>query len=274
MMIGMNEMDKMDRRSRAIMDSFFHYTGLEWYTKFTRVMAVGMGRQFLLNTANKPDFNATHERWLAELGLTKDEVLAWNAQNQDFSTPHGEKVRDAIARFADEAIIRPDATQRPTWSNSPYFQMVWALKSYYFGFGKTVIGGMVREIRNRYSETGDFAGAAGPLVLAATTLIPLAMLSMASREWARWLLQLALPGVPETPLRSQHLDMPSYFYEVFKRTGVLGPAMIPLATAEAFKFEGIAAPLTSNIPMFDMFDDTFFDHDYLRPIPILNNIQK
>ena len=272
-MAGLGELDYANRTSRAIMNGFFRYTGLEFFTRFSRTFATGMGREFIINTAQKQDFDPVrHARWLMEVGLTREEVLRWISDGQTFDTPHGEKVRDGIARWADEAIIRPDASQRPTFASNPYFATVWQLKSYYYGFGKTVMGGMGREIKNRWSETHDFKDAAGPMLLLALTIIPLTMLGLHSRELFKWLFQLALPGVPETATMTSKMDLPDYSWEIFQRSGALGPFALALNTMEAFQFEGIAAPFTANIPMVDLFDDFVFDGDMKRPIPVLNNL--
>ena len=273
MMIGQGELDYANQTSRNIMDAFFRYTGLEFYTRFVRTFAVGMGREFIVNTANKAEFGVREVRYLAELGLTREDVQAWQAGNMDFNTPEGEKVRFAIARFADEAVIRPDASQRPTWASNPYLQTVWQLKSYYYGFGKTVMGGIGREIKNRHSEDGNFNGAAGTALLLGVTIFPLAMFGLASREWAKYLFQLALPGIDEEPFRTSYMTGLEYPIEIVKRSGIFGPFALGLTTMEAFQYEGIAAPFTANIPMFDMVDDFFADGDVLRPIPVLNNIQ-
>lgn len=273
MMIGQGELDYANRTSRNIMNAFFRYTGLEFYTRFVRTFAVGMGREFIVNTAAKPEFGVRETRYLAELGLTREDVQAWQAGNMNFETPAGEKVRFAIARFADEAVIRPDASQRPTWASNPYLQTVWQLKSYYYGFGKTVMGGIGREIKNRHTEDGNFNGAAGTALLLGVTIFPLAMFGLASREWAKWLFQLAIPGIDEEPFRTSYMTGLEYPIEIFKRSGIMGPFALGLTTAEAFQYEGIAAPFTANVPMFDMVDDFFADGDVLRPLPVLNNIQ-
>lgn len=273
-MIGLGELDHANRTSRAIMDGFFRYTGLEFFTRFIRTVATGMGKEFILNTANRADFGVHEERLLAELGLTRDDVRSWERDNFSFETPDGMLVRDAIARFADESIIRPDASQRPTWASNPYYSVIWHLKSYYYGFGKTVIGGLIRETKNRYDETGgDIGKAAAVPALLAVTIIPLTMLGLGSREWAKWLFQLAIPGVDETVFRTSYMDFGEYSWEIFKRSGVMGPFALALTTLEAFEFEGIAAPFTANIPLVDMFDDSVFDGDGARLLPVVNNIK-
>lgn len=273
-MIGLGELDYANRTSRAIMDGFFRYTGLEFFTRFSRTVATGMGKEFILNTANREDFGAREERYLAELGLTRADVRSWVADNYSFETPDGMLVRDAIARFSDESIIRPDASQRPTWASNPYFSTIWQLKSYYYGFGKTVMGGLIRETKNRYDESGgDLSQAAAIPALLAVTIFPLTMLGLGGREWAKYLFQLAIPGVDETPFRTSYMDMGEYSWEIFKRSGVMGPFALALTTLEAIPFEGIAAPFTANIPLVDMFDDSIFDGDGARLLPVVNNIK-
>lgn len=135
------------------------------------------------------------------------------------------------------------------------------------------MGGMGREIQNRWSETHDFKDAAGPMLLLALTIIPLTMLGLHSRELLKWLFQLAIPGLPEAATMTSRMDLPDYSWEIFQRSGVLGPFALGLNTMEAFQFEGIAAPFTANIPMIDLFDDFVFDGDLTRPVPVLNNIK-
>jgi len=270
--IGVGEMNFVGTKGAKATSMFFHYTGLQWFTKFTRSFAVGMASEWIKKVANKADFDERDERYLAEIGLTRDDVHAWVANNHEFNTEEGLRVRDGIARFADEAIIRPDSTQRPVLASNPHFAMVWQLKSYYYGFGKTVLGGLGREIKHRYNEKGDVMDAALPAILMATTLIPLTMLSMASRDWAKELLALVIPGQQLNP-NPRKVTAADYALKLFNRSGVTGPFALALTTLDTFKYEGIAAPLTANIPMFDAMDDTFFDGDWTRMIPILNNVK-
>ena len=273
MLVGQGELDYANSTARSMINGFFRYTGLEFYTKFVRSLAVGMGREFIINTTNHANFGVREERYLAELGLTRADVQAWQANHQSFDTVEGEKVRMAIARFAEEAVIRPDASQRPIWASNPYMQVVWQLKSYYYGFGKTVMGGLMREIGNRRAEDGNYKAAAETLLMLAATIIPLTMFGLASREWLKWLFQLAIPGLDETPSMTSKMSGLDYPVEIFQRSGIPGPFMLGITTMEAFQFEGIAAPFTANVPMFDLFDDTMFDGDLTRGVPVLNNIK-
>jgi hypothetical protein len=150
------------------------------------------------------------------------------------------------------------------------------LKSYYYAWGKTVVGGLGREIQNRIEEeNGSYSAALMPLALMAATVFPLTMLGLFSREWAKYLLQGLIPGMEQSEdvFKSRDMDVSEYSWEIFERSGLLGPFAMMFTTAESFKYEGIAAPLIANIPVVDLFDDTLFDGDWLRPFPVLNNIK-
>lgn len=278
MFISVGELDFADSWARKSMNTFFEWTGLQWYTRATRILATKMGEKFIIRSATDPNFGPRQERYLAELGLTREQVL--ENYNEETGTlnlngANADIIRMAIARFAEEAIIRPNPSERPSWANNPYFTVVWQLKSYFYAYGKTVIGGIGRELKNRYREDGDFSGGAQTLLLAAGFMIPLTMLGLESREYTKWMIQYLLPGVDASAytFRSDHMDGGEYLWEIFNRSGVLGPLSIGVTTVESLQWEGPLGPLIANIPFVDAFDDTFVDGDWNRPIPVLNNIQ-
>jgi hypothetical protein len=278
MFISVGELDFADAWARKSMSAFFDYTGLQWYTRATRVFATKMGERFIIRSATRDNFSARDERYLSELGLTREQVLEnYNAETDtlDLYGPNADAVSKAIARFAEEAIIRPNPAQRPSWANNPYLTIVWQLKSYFYAYGKTVIGGIGREVKNRYSEDGNFQGGAATLLLAAGFMIPLTMVGLEMREYMKYGIQALLPGIDASgsTFRSDYMDNGEYMWEIFNRSGIPGPLSIGITTVESLKWEGLAGPLISNIPFVDAFDDTFMDGDWNRPIPVLNNIQ-
>ena len=210
-------------------DMFFRMIMLEQFTKFTRVFAANMGRAFLINLAhNNTKDPAVIKRWLKELGVTKEEILAWEktktAQGEyDFTTPEGRKVSDAIYRFVDESIIRPNAAQRPTWASNPYFALVWQLKGFFYAYGKTIMGGQGREIMNRYREAG-LGPAMIPIAMMAMTILPLTMVGLEVREAVKYGMGGVLPGVPADPsvFKTDDMDGGTYTYEIFDRSGMAG----------------------------------------------------
>ena len=68
----------MNQTAKALSDGWFRVTGLEAYTRFTRVFATGMGTRFLQTHARQAnEGNSDSQKYLAELNVEPDQVLAW-----------------------------------------------------------------------------------------------------------------------------------------------------------------------------------------------------
>jgi hypothetical protein len=158
---------------------------LHGFAGVTRVKSKELKRkQFLLNLARSTDTSGKVQRNMVELhgDLTKEKILAWEESGFDFSTPEGKIMSEAIYTFVNESIIRPNAAQRPIWASNPYFALVWQLKGFFYAYGKTIVGGQYREMKNRYNESG-IQGAAIPLSMMALMVLPLTLLGLELREW-------------------------------------------------------------------------------------------
>ena len=263
------DLDWQQEWASSSLDWFFKATLLTQYTNFTRELAVGMGKRFIINSAVRDTKRNT--RYLAELGLTPAEVKQWQADGENFNSEVGRKVGSAIRQFADESIIRPNPGERPSWANSPYLQIVFSLKSYFYSYGTTVLGGMGREFKNRYREDGHINGGAALLLLGAGTMLPLAMIGVESREWIKYLGQTALPGVDASRevFRSDFMSWPEYISDILNRAGIYGPWTI----AESM-WSGINHgdnPFVSQIPIVDMADSVLFEDNLARAFPFINN---
>jgi len=224
-------MDSLDKFGRIVSNGFFRYTQLERWTVFTRKFAAGMARDFLIKHAKivKEGYEGDMDvrlsmRYLRELGVTADEILEWNGGNLDnFSN-----VKTALGRFVDESIVRPNAAERPIWASDPHFALVWQLKSFYYAYGKNIVGGLFREGRAKYAEQDSIASAVMPLLFGAALLAPLTMLGWDLRERFKIGLSWLLPGVsPNDPgvnyRASRNMSGGEYWFEVLDRSGYLGP---------------------------------------------------
>ena len=138
----------MTERTKFYTQKFFKYTGLEWYTNFTRIFAAGMGKQFLIKHAN--DNSAKSKEYLAELGVTAAEVKQVQAADFAFDSKAGDKVKQAIGRFVEESIVRPNAAERPVWASNPYTALIFQLKSFFYAYGKNIVGGVVRNTQSTF----------------------------------------------------------------------------------------------------------------------------
>lgn len=238
--VNAGEMDYMTEGSKRANEIFFKYTFTEWFTKFTRMFAAGMGKSFIIDHGKKAaEGDQRSIRYLKELNLTPQDVAAWEAGEQSLETPAGKKVKVALYRFVDESIVRPNASERPAWASDPRFALVWQLKSFFYAYGKVVIGGVGREVNARREEGDSVSQAAMPLLLTAATLIPLTMLGFDLRERFKGGLAWALPGVDSTQKNyRKSLDMGygEYSLEILDRSGALGPAtlMLPFITGKNY----------------------------------------
>ena len=233
--VGAGELQYTSKGTKKATNMFFRFIQLEQFTNFTRRFAAGMARIFLIDNANKAIAgDEVAQRYLAELDVTAEEVLAWG--DGDITAPSNQRVRVALARFVDEAIVRPNAAERPLWASDPRFALVWQLKSFFYSYGKNIVMGTGREMQSRMAEAG-IKGAAVPLFMAAVTLLPLTMLGLDMRERFKIGLAWALPGVSpqdKNYRRSLDMDMGEYSIEILDRSGLLGPytMALPLFVAE------------------------------------------
>lgn len=186
MYINAGELGYMTEGTKYYTQQFFKYTGLEWYTNFTRIYAAGMGRQFLIKHAN--DNSVKSKEYLAELGVTAEQIKAAQESGWDFSDPQHKAAQDAIARFTEESIVRPNAAERPAWASNPYTALIFQLKSFFYAYGKNIIGGVIRNTQSTYNREGKISAAAMPAIFAATALLPLAMVGMELRELLKYFL--------------------------------------------------------------------------------------
>jgi hypothetical protein len=239
MYINAAELGFMTPFTKKLSNAYFKTIGLEAFTKFTRVFAAGMGEQFLLRTAQDSSERATV--WLKELGITREEVIYWDSHGRTFDTPQGRKVQDAIAQFVDESVVRPNAAERPVWASNPYFALVWQLKSFFFAYGKNIIGGAIRESKTRYGQTGSIPMAAFPLLLGAVPMLILSMIGLEFRELVKYL----VGGGDAAKFRTDTMDWGTYFFEIVDRAGILGAftLLFPMWTAGNYGDEFWISPL-------------------------------
>jgi hypothetical protein len=191
-----------------------------------------MGINFVIRHSDPKTMTENSVRYLDELGLTPEDVRAWVDSNRDMSTEAGKKVEAGVVRFVESSVLRPNAAERPVWASDPRFALIWQLKSFFWSYGKVIMAGLGREARTRIAE-GDTVGAsysstAALLGLAAVTTLPLAMLGMELREYAKFGLAWLLPGVEGSDkyFRSDRMDWPTYTVEILDRSGMYGPFTI------------------------------------------------
>jgi hypothetical protein len=214
----------LDPTVREATEKYFKYIGLDFLTTLSRQFASGMGRQFLLEHANHPGKRS--ERYLKQLGVTAEQVKAWEASGFDLETKEGKLVKEALVRFVESSVLRPNAAERPIWASDPRFALIWQLKSFLYSFNKTILGGLEREFMTRLAEDRNLITALVPvMLLTAAAFLPLAALGLELREYAKVALSYAIPGIDGSTkyLRSDRMDWGTYMTEIWDRAGLNGP---------------------------------------------------
>ena len=243
-MMSQAELDFMDTQARKLTDGFFRVTLLDTYTKFTREFASNMGVRFLENHSDPETAGAFSKRYLKELGVTAEEVQTWSKSNQDFSTPEGKRVRRALQRFVESSTLRPNAAERPVWASDPRWALVWQLKGFFYSYGKVMLAGAKREAAARLEgasakDVNTYAaltGAAGMFALMGIATMPLAMVGMELREYAKFGLAWAIPGIDHEAkdyFRTDSLSWPQYLGAAFDRSFAAGPVSIAAQAMQA-----------------------------------------
>jgi hypothetical protein len=244
--------DFLDPRIRKATDVFFKYTGLTAVTNISRHFAAGMGKRFIIEHANHDTDRST--RYLDQLGLTAKDVKAWEQNDFSFDGENGAKIKKGLRRFVESSVLRPNAAERPIWANDPRFMLIWQLKSFMYSFQKVMIGGAVHEAVTRYAEA-DASGkgkaakgaamlmAGSPVVLmTAIAFLPLAMMGLELREYAKVGISHALGFGDMSYLRTDSMDWGTYTHEILDRSGLTGMlSMINMATRNA-EWGGSFAP--------------------------------
>ena len=222
------EQNYMSQVSKNISDIWFRYTGLEAYTRFTRIFATHMGFKFLSKHSNNPDPES--EAYLKELNITAKEFKAY--EKGKASKQVRERVDEAVAQFVDESIVRPNPAQRPTYANDPRYALIWQLKSFFYAYGKTIVFPTLKESHRNFVNKGAGAGAM-PLLFMASVLLPITMLGLEIREFWKAALAWLLPGInPNDPgvdyFKTDNMSMGQYMTEILDRSGMLGPYTMAL----------------------------------------------
>ncbi len=236
--------DYMDPMARKASDWWFNITGLNWFTRFTREFAAGMGVQFITKHARNEFNNPRADRYLSELGLTRQEVLDWIAGGRKLTTPEGKKVAQGLQRFVESSTLRPNAAERPVWASDPHYALIWQLKGYFYSYGKVILGGMFSEAETRLREQnigtpwGRVGSAVGLMALTAVATMPLAMMGMELREYAKFGLAALFPFVEadQKYFKTDRMDWPEYLGTAFEKSNFSGPFGLITGASQATNF--------------------------------------
>ena len=137
--------DHAEGFTKKVNDWFFRANMLDGWTRQMRVAAVAAAQRFIIAHAkgSKESGHKYSDHYLEELGLTPEDVKIGVDGNLDINDP---KMRMAINKFVDEAVVRPDATTNAVWMNDPRFMLIAHMKRFTYAFNDKVLNRAVDEM--------------------------------------------------------------------------------------------------------------------------------
>lgn len=242
----------MSGTARKLNEGFFRFTGLSAWTRTTRIAGTAAATKFIAKHAQGKHRDS--KRYLEELNLTAEDVLLnpdgslkiltyyERKQADPAEVARDEKVRNAVVRFVDESILRPNAAQRPLWASDPHYMLVFHLKSFMYSFHDRILKRVALELGK-----GNFGHLAGllmyvPLMIAADALRDLIQHggegSPSKQNWGAMdyvvngVIRSGIPGVPGLTAYDIYKD---YEYGGIPGSSLAGPTVEQLTDFELDK---------------------------------------
>lgn len=132
-------------------EKFFRYNFMEQWNRSMHIEATKHAVEFLKEAAR--DQHGEHsERFLKELGVTKQEVLdaitSENYKGQSYETLKlTDNLERAIVQYVDEAMAHPDTGSNAMWMNDPRFALLAQMKRFTFSHSKHILDRGVKEYK-------------------------------------------------------------------------------------------------------------------------------
>jgi len=151
-----NSASFMDRTSKKLNNALFKANGMEAFDRGMRTGAMEAAYYFLLRHKGLPEKHS--KRWLANLGLTSDQIHVngdgrlivapgdlLDMRGQERDETNMDKARKEIAvvhgalnRWVESAILSPSAAARPAWASDPHYASLFHLKQFTYTWHQTI----------------------------------------------------------------------------------------------------------------------------------------
>jgi hypothetical protein len=194
--------------ARKINDTFFRFNLMEQFNRSMRVGATEAALKFM-ERHSTGTANAHSARWMRELGLMRGDVKVVNGrvaltQADGLTAAQEARIRTAVNRWVDGAVLRPDAADKPIWMNDPHWALVAHLKQFVYAFHHTILKRVGHEMRN-----GNYAPA-----MALASYVPI----MIAADAAKGMLQ----NGGDEPEWKKNWGLEDYVAHGVQRAGLLG----------------------------------------------------
>lgn len=192
----------MSRGLKKLNETFFRWNGMEGWNKAMRVQATIAGSQFILKhlrTVNDekadPKDKAESKRYLDEMGLKAEDLkkvetravstkshhmlpgdpaveVIWATNNREELLSAREdgttyRLRRALFKFVDSAVLRPNAAHRPIWGSDPRFALIFHLKQFTHSFQEVIMKRVWHEWKQGNTKAAQVALSYIPFMAAA-----------------------------------------------------------------------------------------------------------
>lgn len=119
--------------AKKVNDALFKWNLVEGWTRSQRVQSTLGAFRFIEKHLGSSD--ETSQRYMRELNLKPSDVQR-TADGAIIRDPDNEALTDAVHRYVDSTVLRPNRAMRPAWANDPHFAVLWHLKSFSYAFDK------------------------------------------------------------------------------------------------------------------------------------------
>lgn len=160
---------------RKINDTLFRFNLMEQYNTSMRVAATQAAIHFV-NRHGDFTYSKHSERWIDELGLQQSDIQRKPDGSLKLSVADGlsveqaDRMRFAINKWVDGAVLRPDAADRPIYYNDPRFALITHLKGFVYSFQHTIVDRVIHEAKEGNYVPAMSLATYVPVMLAADTV--------------------------------------------------------------------------------------------------------
>ncbi|WP_345195542.1 hypothetical protein, partial [Kistimonas scapharcae] len=165
-------------KAQKALDYLFHLNFQEWWTEYTRITNAHVANQTLKRWAEDAlAGDAKAKKYLGQLNVTAEEVRDWDGKTLTLEEQaeyeqlkadgiRGDRynelhalmknrraVQDALTRFVEESVVRPNAAHRPAWASDPRYMLIWHLKSFFYSYGKMIILPFLKHLHEQIAAT-------------------------------------------------------------------------------------------------------------------------
>jgi hypothetical protein len=164
----------MSRGARNVNRAFFKYNGMQGWNNSMRIAATVAGERYLLQ-------HTADSRRMEELGvkpvdikpgpdgrlaITPDQFVE-RGMTRAKAEQSAERVQQALFKFVDGAVVRPNAAHRAVWMSDPRFMLIAHLKQFAFSFQSVILRRATYESENDNIKPMLMLGMYVPVMFAA-----------------------------------------------------------------------------------------------------------